>query len=121
MTEKEDLELLEAELLSVDKHARAGARRALHNAVFREGLYQFLESSSPELKVQAALVLESLQVNDAREVIEKLLNEEHEDVIEVALLWAGRQGISDVLPKMEAMLADGRIPASLCSTHTLPR
>ena len=116
-SEKQESVLLETALLSDNPFLRIAARRASLNPVFRDWVYQLLDSRSSELKVQASLILESLQVNDAPAVIDKLLNEEDEDVIEIALLWAGRQGIIDVLPKLEIMLVDGRIPASLFDTY----
>jgi len=116
-SERQDTLLLETALLSDDPFSKAAARRASLNPVFRDWVYQLLDSPLSELKVQAALILESLQVNDAPAVIGKLLKQENEGVIEVALLWAGRQGISDVLPELEIMLAEGRIPASLFDTY----
>lgn len=116
-SEKEEIELLERALLSGDPYSIAAARKALGNPVFRDWVYQLLDGSSPELKVQAALVLESMQVDDASAVISKLLDEADENVIEVALLWAGRRGVNDVLPQVEFMLTEGRIPSTLFDTY----
>ena len=117
ISEKADVHLLEEALLSADPYAMAVAREALRKPVFFEWLKQAVQDSRSQLRLQALLVLESLDLQEASVMAQALLQDSDERVQHAALLWIGREGLVSLLPELELMIHDGRISPGLFDTY----
>lgn len=112
-----DIERLKNALLSEDPHLRTVARETLRQPIFHSWLRQAVMDVNPELRIQAALVLETLETPDRLAILARLLTDQDEAVRKVALLWAGRSGSTDLLVKVRSMLREGYITPALFDVY----
>jgi putative membrane-bound dehydrogenase-like protein len=110
-------EHLEA-LQSGDVFLQTVARHSLSSdASYHHDLLALSENKDPEMRLQALLALSksSLELSEAR--LKAFLQDEHEDIRRMALVYIATHSREDLLPEVKRILSSGHITPSLFETY----
>ena len=112
-----DVEQQLAALQSGDDFVQTIVRRSLSNPVYHQDLLTLSEHTDADMRLQALLALSESSVAVSKVKLKDFLQDEHEDIRRMALIYIATHLRGDLLPEVKQALSSGRITPSLFETY----
>jgi len=114
---KDHAELLRA-LSDDDPFIRSAAVTALAKGPFRDILVRELRNKDARIRLGAALALRRAGLEQPEEIVGGLLTDSDEQILRVALVWAGEEKLTKLAGKFDSVLSSGQVSQALLQTYT---